>query len=164
VPLTEAPIPLEDVADVRGFVIWQVGKSDTLAKGLTTDAEREEAVNEGVAIVYELHGDWDPLRCARFSAFLLTYLPKRLVSWYRINLRQSGRGSWSGSTGSYKYHGMVSIDAMEAGIEDFDFEEGTASHRYGSRSDSALVSHGAEDEAGGEALDDLLAVVSGAPA
>ncbi len=101
---------LEDVRDVQAFAVDVVRRSALVRKGKITGAELEEAQLEAVVLIYELHGDWDPARCARFSAFLLTYLPKRLVSWYRVNLRQSGRGRWSGSTGEYKYNGMVSLD------------------------------------------------------
>jgi DNA-directed RNA polymerase specialized sigma24 family protein len=158
----DAPTPLEDVADVRAFAIWQVGKSPLLSKGLSTDAEKEEAGQEAVALIFELHGDWDPKRCAKFSAWLLTMLPKRLVSWYRVELRSSGRGRWSGSTGEYKYNGMVSIDAMAT--VDNDHEAGWRNGGDEARPDSALTTYGPEDEAHGEDLEQLLAEVSGATA
>jgi hypothetical protein len=162
--VTERPTVLEDVDDVRGFAIWQVGKSPLLSKGLTTEAEKEEAIQEAVTLIYELHSEWDVKRCARFSAWLLTMLPKRLVSWYRVELRSSGRGRWSGSTGEYKYNGMVSIDAMELervhGTTLGEEQQGRTKPdaRLG---DSALTSLGVEDEAHTDELDDLLAEVSG---
>jgi len=119
---------LEDVDDVRGFAIAVVNRSPLVRHGHLTNAERDEVVDEAVAMLYELHGDWDSERCARFSAYCLTYLPKRLVSWYRVNLRQSGRGRWSGSTGEYKYNGTVSLDDVAPDAAD--------------RDDIALVVHG----------------------
>lgn len=164
----DAPTPLEDVADVRAFAIWQVGKSPLLSQGLTTDAEKEEAIQEAVALIYELHGDWDSKRCAKFSAWLLTMLPKRLVSWYRVELRSSGRGRWSGSTGEYKYNGMVSIDAMgenRPGKGDVLLTPGEEPGWDGGGNrghfDSSLTTFGPEDEAHGEDLEQLLAEVSG---
>lgn len=102
--------PLEDIKDIREFVAWRVGKS-LGSNGKLSGEQREDAVDEGVVIVYELHGDWDPLRCARFSAFCMTYLDRRLISWWRKDLRQSGRGSWSGSRNAYTYFKTVSLDS-----------------------------------------------------
>lgn len=163
----EAAIALEDVRDVRGFAISQGVMKTPLGGADRTPAEREEAIQEAIAIIFELHGDWTPSRCAKFSAYLISMLPKRLVSWYRVELRQSGRGRWSGSTGEYRYNGMVSIDAMAEEAEvttGSRHPEGKGSQSDRSVNDSALTTHGAEDEADGEALDELLAEVSGAPA
>lgn len=126
--LLAPPAPLEDIADVRGFAIAVVNKSPLVRNGELTSAERDEVVDEAVALIFELREDWDQARCARFSAYVLTYLPKRLVSWYRVNLRQSGRGRWSGSTGEYKYNGTVSLDDVAPGSAD--------------RVDVALTGHG----------------------
>ena len=89
-----------DVRDVEAFAAWQVRR--TLLAGDRygfTPSDLPDAYAEGVILVIELHGDWDAERCESFSAFLLTYLPKRLISWWRRELRQSGRGIWSGKTG-----------------------------------------------------------------
>ncbi len=160
--ILDAPFPLEDVLDVRAFAITAVQKSP-LGGPERTPAEREEAIQEAIAIIFELHGEWDVTRCARFSAWLLTMLPKRLVSWYRVELRQSGRGRWSGSTGEYRYNGMVSIDAMteESGTDSGTHSEGKGSQNDRNVSDSALVTYGAEDEAHDEDLERRLADVSG---
>lgn len=96
---------LEDVVDIEAFVHWQTGR---------LGFNEPEAVAEGVALVFELHKDWDPKRCPRFSAYLLTYLPKRLISWHRRELRQSGRGSWSGSRNAYSYRQVVPLESVEA--------------------------------------------------
>lgn len=110
--------PLEDIEDVRGFAIYVAGRSPLVRNGELTSAERDEVVDESVALIYELHAEWDSERCAKFSAWVLTMLPKRLVSWFRVNLRQSGRGRWSGSTGEYKYNGAVSLDDVAPGDAD----------------------------------------------
>lgn len=113
---TDEHVQLEDVANVVGFATWMAdrtfGGNDQM-----TDGEREEARGEAVVLIYDLHGTWDQARCERFSAYLLTYLPRKLISWWRVNLRQSGRGRWSGSAGEYRYHGMVSLNAAELASE-----------------------------------------------
>lgn len=57
-----------------------------------------------------LKGGWDPKRCPKFSAYLLTYLPRRLIGWWKRELRQSGRGTWAGSRGEYVYYRTTSFD------------------------------------------------------
>lgn len=156
----DPPISLEDVQDVRGFAIAQVQKTP-LGGADRTPAEREEAIQEAIAITFELHGDWEPERCKRFSAYLLTYLPKRLVSWYRVELRQSGRGRWSGSTGEYRYNGMVSIDAMQDHDSPTSAPGGGDFLTHMGATDSALTTYETEDAAHGEDLEHRLAEVSG---
>jgi hypothetical protein len=101
---------LEDVDDVERFVRWRVEK--LFGTGSVLASEIEEAVNEGITIMYELHAIWDPERCPRFSAFCLSLLPRRLISWHRRALRQSGRGTFNSSKGTYTYRQILSLDAQ----------------------------------------------------
>lgn len=111
------PVGLEDVRDIPAFAEWRVSKA-LGQNGHLTAAQRDEAVGEAVVLIYELHGEWDRERCERFSAFLLTYLDRRLISWWRKELRQSGRGTWAGSRGEYRYFGTVSLDDQRDGASD----------------------------------------------
>lgn len=133
----DAPVGLEDVRDVRAFGEWRamcaLGQN-----GHLTDAQREDASEEAVVLIFELHGKWEPARCAKFSAYLLSYLDRALIDWWRRELRQSGRGSWNGSTASYRYHGMVSLDEQRI----LDDPEGPG-ETYGPPIDRSLVSHDA---------------------
>lgn len=104
-------VRLEDVADVEAFAEWQARKHFS-QNGELSGLQREEAQRQAVLLIFELHERWEPERCKLFSAFLLTYLPKELTSWWRKELRQSGRGSWSGSAGAYTYFGTVSLDGL----------------------------------------------------
>lgn len=99
---------LEDIPDVEGFVRWRVSKLDRNF----TEQERADAVAEGMALIYELREHWDPERCPRFSAYALTYLQCRLLDWWRRELRQSGKGTYS-SEGGYEYRGTVPLDQIE---------------------------------------------------
>lgn len=101
-------VRLEDVADVEAFAEWQADRF--ASNGDLTQLQREEAQRQAVLLIFELYEKWDRARCAKFSAFLLTYLPKALIGWWRVELRQSGRGSWSGSAGAYTYFGTISLD------------------------------------------------------
>lgn len=111
--VTADPRQIEDVDDVFKFAAWQVGR--TFAPNgravEATAAQLEEARAEALLLIYQLREEWDPERCPRFSAFLLATLPRRLISWWRRELRQSGRGTWSGSRGGYVYFRTVSLDA-----------------------------------------------------
>lgn len=124
---------LGDVQDVERFVRWQVNR--VVAQRLSA-SDVEEAVGEGICTMYELylglprcaicktpigecehghlyaelHGGWDAARCPRFSALALELLSRRLISWWRKNLRQSGRGNWNGSKGEYTYRQILSLD------------------------------------------------------
>lgn len=122
--LTEpAPVPvkqsLEDVTDVVAFASWQAERVAAKARAsFGEDAPAfvatDEVKAEAVLLIYELHGEWDPVRCAKFSAYLLYYLPRRLTSWWRRELRQSGRGTWAGSRSEYVFYRCVSLDAGRA--------------------------------------------------
>lgn len=105
-------VRLEDVADVEAFAEWQARRVFD-QNGHMTTLQREEAQRQAVLLMFELYERWDPARCAKFSAFLLTELPKKLISWWRTELRQSGRGSWSGSAAAYTYFGTISLDAQQ---------------------------------------------------
>lgn len=104
------PVGLEDVRDVQAFAEWRAGCA-LGQNGHLTEAQREDAAEEALVLIFELHGKWDRAKCARFSAYLLSYLDRALIDWWRRELRQSGRGSWVGREASYRYHGMVSLDA-----------------------------------------------------
>lgn len=132
----DAPVALEDVKDVAAFAEWRA-RISLGQNGHLTDAQREDASEEALVLIFELHGKWDPERCARFSAYLLTYLDRALVDWWRRELRQSGRGSWNGSTASYRYHGMVSLDKMAEADEGI----GPDTDPRRTREPAALVSH-----------------------
>ena len=141
----ETPVALEDVRDVREFARWRaniaLGKN-----GHMTDDQRDMAAEEALVLIYELYAEWDPARCARFSAFLISYLDRKLIDWWRRELRQSGRGSWNGSTASYKYHGTISLDDDRAfgraGGEGDYASDTDAGDR--TRTDRALIAHGPE--------------------
>lgn len=137
-------VALGDIRDVEGFVGWQVRR--TLLAGRRygfMEGDLPEGISEGVVLLFELYNGrvvcsacrereldcrceepgerivtdrWDPERCASFSAFALTYLPKRLIGWWRKELRQAGRGVWSGKTGQSGIRATprVSYDAMLA--------------------------------------------------
>lgn len=134
---------LADVESVEAFARWAVERS-IARNGNATAAEVAEAELEAVALIFESYagvprcgvcheppgscehgwaavvfaGGWDAERCPRFSLFLCHRLPRRLISWWRRQLRQSGRGSWSGTRGGYIYYGTVSLDAVEPESED----------------------------------------------
>lgn len=121
-----AACALEDVEDVRAFAEWRARRA-LGQNGHLTQAQREDAADEAVVLIFELHDRWEPALCARFSAFLLSYLDRALIDWWRRELRQSGRGRWSGSEATYRYNGMVSLDNGHEESED-----------------SALIFHGPE--------------------
>jgi hypothetical protein len=106
-------VRLEDVADVEAFAEWQADRTFS-QHGHMTQLQREEAQRQAVLLIFELHDRWEPKLCPRFSAFLLSNLSKKLISWWRVELRQSGRGSWSGSAAAYTYFGTVSLDDQPA--------------------------------------------------
>jgi hypothetical protein len=164
----DAPVALEDVKDVAAFAEWRA-RIALGQNGHLTDAQREDASEEALVLIFALHkGEricagrrgcgqpesfcrceesqvregprWDPERCARFSAFLLTYLDRALIDWWRRELRQSGRGSWNGSTASYRYHGMVSLDDQRPMTT---YESGVIGGEDHERVDRALTSHDA---------------------
>lgn len=110
-------VHLEDVADVEAFAIWQAER--TFSKnGHMTQLQREEANDQALLLIFELHQKWKPKLCPKFSAYLLSTLPNKLISWWRVELRQSGRGSWSGSAGEYTYFGTISLDEGVGDAED----------------------------------------------
>jgi hypothetical protein len=105
---------LEDVEDVEKFAA-HVARKTLAHSGRLTEAELEEAVDEGIVLLYEIHRIWDPARCERFSALALELLSRRLIDWWRTNLRASGRGRIVGHTPVY--HAMIYLDQ---GIDDGD--------------------------------------------
>ena len=100
--------PIEDVRDPRGFSAAVVRRLSIRL----TEAEQEEAVSEGVVLLYELHGRWDPERCASFYAFCTTYLPLRLIDWWRKEMRQANLAHRAPDGKGYVYHGRVSLDEL----------------------------------------------------
>jgi DNA-directed RNA polymerase specialized sigma subunit len=107
-------VPLVDIRDVRGYVARVVERkfSETPA------SEREELVSEGVALLYALHGKWEPERCASFSDFASTYLPLRLIDYWRREMRQRNIARRNGTDQRYVYSGVSSLDQLsEAGME-----------------------------------------------
>jgi hypothetical protein len=105
---------IEDIANIESFAKFIV-KRTFANNGHPTPAQLQEAEREAVALIFELHESFDPTRLSRgrpmrFSAFLLSALPNRLISWWRTELRQSGRGTWNGGRNEYTYHGTVSLD------------------------------------------------------
>lgn len=126
-------VALEDIRDVREFARWRA-RAALGANGQLDPIQREDAAEEALVLIYDLYARWDPARCERFSAFCMTYLDRALITWWRRELRQSGRGSWSGSSGSYVYFGTVSLDDLLAGVDDDGPEE--------ARTPAALTSPG----------------------
>jgi DNA-directed RNA polymerase specialized sigma24 family protein len=112
-----AKVSLEDVADVSGYARWAAERTFS-NNGRMTGDELEEAVGQAVLLIYEVHAAWDRTKCASFSAYLITMLPKRLIDWWRRDLRQSGRGRFSAQANEYTYHGMVSLDDTLALVGD----------------------------------------------
>lgn len=103
---------LEDVQDVERFAA-------TVARRLLQRApedEVQEAAAEGVALLYELHGVWDPERCASFYRYCTTYLQLRLIDWWRKESRQRNLAHRSGD--GYEYMGRVSLDGFVEDLED----------------------------------------------
>lgn len=79
--------PLEDVADITTYCASIVRER----WHRLPDDLREELELEAVCIAYELHRNkWRPDDCASFRAYLSTYLPLRLVDWWRTHRRQVG--------------------------------------------------------------------------
>lgn len=108
---------LEDIPDLQGWVKWQVARF--CSKGKATSEEFDELCDQGIVILYELHNDWDPDRCPKFSAYAISLFQKRLIGYYRKELNSSGKGyarvvkdaetgtrSWQ-----YSYHGVVPIES-----------------------------------------------------
>lgn len=113
---------LEDVDDVIAFGTWladRAFKNDDFVA-------IEEARAEAVVLIFELHEAWDPVKCEKFSAYLLSYLPRRLIDWRRRELRQSGRGSWAGRKGTYVYYRTVSLDDNRETITQATYDPGVA--------------------------------------
>src|SRR5207237_1220066 len=114
-PVTLFPmtaVALGDVRDVATFVAWQVERLNASIPDQFRVDELEEAIDEGVVLAYELYAEWDPAKCQRFSAYLLTYLNRRMINWYRKQLRQSGHGSYSGTKNAYRSFGRLSYDSL----------------------------------------------------
>lgn len=130
---TDPKVRLEDVADVEAFALW-IADRHFSKNGNLTPMQRDEAQHQATFLIFELHKRWDPARCAKFSAYLLTYLPKALTSWWRKELRQSGRGSWSGSAGEYTYFGTLSLDAQTEAEHEIGAGHDAAGHTLVDRS------------------------------
>lgn len=106
---------LEDIDDVQRYVATVVRRK--FSHHLET-GELSEALAEGICIVHELHERWDQERCRSFSAFCSTYLPLRLIDWWRREMRQRNVCRRNGHNGSYTFSGVTSLDAMvERGTE-----------------------------------------------
>lgn len=118
-------VALEDIRAVRGFSAAVVRR---LHVNLTEE-EREEAIGEGVALLYELHGRWDRARCESFYAFCTTYLPLRLIDWWRKEARQANLAHRASDGKGYVYHARISLDDLLGGPDDED------------RPDRQLVAH-----------------------
>jgi hypothetical protein len=105
---------LEDIEDVRRYVA-QVVRRRWAQLG---PSEMEEAVQEGIAIVYRLHAEWRPADCASFANLCSTYLPLRLTDWWRRDMRQRLICRRNGRSGAYHHSPVSSLNAMsERGFE-----------------------------------------------
>lgn len=125
---------LEDIRNVESFSATVVRRS--IAKRMTQD-EIEEAIAEGVALLYQLHETWDPERCESFYDFCTTYLQFRLISWWRKEARQRGLANRNG--GGYTYHHRISLDDY---LSEENREPGEAGQRTSRDTDDrALVVH-----------------------
>ena len=124
---------LEDIRAVRGFAAAVVRRM----QGKAIDHEIEEMINEAVALLYELHERWDPERCESFYAFCTTYLPLRLIQWWRREARQALLAHRGPGGKGYVYLGRVSLDEMA----DHDHRQGVDETRMDSQADRQLVTH-----------------------
>lgn len=126
-------IPLEDIHDVEGFAAAVARRLNQRA----TPDEIQEATAEGIALLYKLHGDWDPERCASFYSYCTTYLPFRLIRWWQTELRQRLLGHRAGN--GYVYHGRVSLEERQEHVDRLDRTE--AHGKANQREDAALIAH-----------------------
>lgn len=120
--MKRTPVPLEDIADVEGFAGAVVRRS--IAKRMTQD-ERDEAVLQGVLILYDLHRVWDRARCASFYEFCTTYLEFRLIDWWRQEMRQRLLAHNLSHTKKRTpvYHGRLSLEQMREEKQDVVYED-----------------------------------------
>lgn len=108
---------LEDIRDVEAFSATVVRRS--LAKRMLPE-EIEEAIAEGVLLLFELHLKWDRVKTPSFATWCGTMLQLRLTSWWRREMRQRNLAhrvrSSAASTGSdaQVYLGRVSLDSRVA--------------------------------------------------
>lgn len=87
-------VRLHDIDDVEGFVNATLNafeRGDRPEWARLRGPEREELVLEGIAIMYELAGRYEPRRGehtqdGRFSGFAAAFLPKKLGdAWHRLH-------------------------------------------------------------------------------
>lgn len=77
---------LEDVEDIRTYSAAIVrNKFPQLPEQM-----RDEARQEAICLVYELHKKWKPEKCPSFRDYLSTYLYLRLVDWWRTTRVHDG--------------------------------------------------------------------------
>lgn len=97
-------VSLHDIEDVWAFVNERL--NDEFREIDMGEDERAELVAEGLAILYQLAGRFDPRRAGhtqagRFSGFAAFYLPKKLkTAWHRMHPEhvyvtlEGGKRSW----------------------------------------------------------------------
>lgn len=107
-------IDATDVADLAAFCTW-ITNQTLHRRDHITEHELEDARDEAVVLACELYSTWDPER-GGFATYLRAALPHKLISWWRVELRQSGLGSCS--NGTYRYHGRVSLDVERESDDD----------------------------------------------
>lgn len=122
---TKTKTALEDIRDVEGFAAAVVYRS--LGKRGMLRHELEEAVTEGVAIIYALHKEaWKRELCESFYTYCTRYVELRLIDWWRRDQRQRNlshrRGDWkTASDGErYIYHGRVSLEELSHDVAHHD--------------------------------------------
>jgi hypothetical protein len=128
-------VSLVDIRDVRGYVARVVERKFSETPG----ASREELISEGVAYLYELHAKWDPERCESFADFASTYLPLRLIDYWRKEMRQMNVARRNGDDQSYKYSGRAeSLQQMAESGQDLPAPEQEPLSELSPLLDSAL--------------------------
>lgn len=105
-------LQLHDIEDVEGFVIGCLNRSGIQS----SQDEREDLIAEGICILYELAGQYEPKRgshtkAGRFSGFAAQFLPRRLGdAWHKKNPHH-----FRPSTGNRKWQYLeapISLDGI----------------------------------------------------
>lgn len=93
---------LEDVADIRTYSAAVVRNRF----GHMPDYMQDEAREEAIFIVLKLHQDWDPARCPSFKSYLVSYLYRRLIDWWRATRIRDG--GIKNADGTYEFPTLAS--------------------------------------------------------
>jgi hypothetical protein len=134
-PQLRAPVALHDVADIEAFVHATLNDS-----GIEfATSERDELVAEGLAIMCDLSGRFEPHRAGyeqagRFSGFAAFYLPKKLaVAWHRLHPEHRYGTDEDGKRCWQYFNTEVSIDGLRgerAAGEDSDVDAAFLARKF----------------------------------